>query len=551
MDAEQHGDADGSESAEDVHHLCRVGAVQPGGGLVQEHDPRAGEQLCGDGDPAFLAPAEPAGELVSDERVRNLRDAEVLHRLPNHRLESSPLHVARQSKGAVEHQVLPHRRRPGQHVILRHVPAHGAHLRGGHRSAVDPQLAGDLVPDAGPPGEYVNQRGLSRAGRAEDREQVRARVRDVRVVQVGHQVRVVLGLRREPRAPVRLHLGGGEETRDGSGDSGDSAEDPPPSLLRRQVAGDVLPRQHVTRRGLLVVEVPVVERRGLPAPARRAVGTAVAPFGSLGVNLELQQIELRQAREAYAASNRALLVDVVQEPVVLRGPDEHVVHVVHLAGQASAVAAGDGDGTRPRVVVRRVGHVGHDVIVVFPLLELGRQQQALLVLRRAAAASAAAIAVSAALSAAMAPGPPDVAASFDAASAASIATRIARLAASSDAATSSRRFARLPPSFAEVSSLDAGASSSSSEPPRRLRSGSGVASRWRHARSLSSRVTPPSPPPSPPAASASASRNLRSIPIPARATRAWWSRTSNSCAPRSTTPIAFLCAITSGSLSRA
>ena len=206
------------------------------------------------------------------------------------------------------------------------------------------------MPDAGPPGEYVNQRGLSRAGRAEDREQVRARVRDVRVVQVRHQVRVVLGLRREPRAPVRLDLGGGEETRDGSGDSGDSSEDPPPALLRRQVAGDVPPRQHVTRRGLLVVEVPVVRRRRA-APARRAVGTAVAPLGSLGVNLELQQIELRQAREARAASNRALLVDVVQEPVVLRSPDEHVVHVVHLAGQASAVAAGDGNRTRTYVVV--------------------------------------------------------------------------------------------------------------------------------------------------------------------------------------------------------
>ena len=89
----------------------------------------------------------------------------------------------------------------------------------------------------------------------------------------------------------------GEESRDGPGDSGHRLEDPPPALLGRQVAGYPLPRQHVTRGGgarELVVPASafsvVVRRR-----AARVTGRAVraGSFQTLGVNLQLQQVELR------------------------------------------------------------------------------------------------------------------------------------------------------------------------------------------------------------------------------------------------------------------
>mmetsp|Transcript_11399 Transcript_11399/g.47736 ORF Transcript_11399/g.47736 Transcript_11399/m.47736 type:complete len:210 (+) Transcript_11399:769-1398(+) len=173
MDAEQHGDARARQSAEDVHHLRRVGAVQPGGGLVQEHDPRAGEQLGGDGDSTFLAPAEPAGELVPDETLRHLHQPQLPHPPRHHPVRLAPSRIRRQSQRGVEHQVLPNRRRPGQHVRLLHVPARVSHLPRSSRLAVEPDGPVRHLPARGPAGEKVEQRRLARARRAEDRKQPR------------------------------------------------------------------------------------------------------------------------------------------------------------------------------------------------------------------------------------------------------------------------------------------------------------------------------------------------------------------------------------------
>ena len=79
MNTKQNGDPRPRQPAEDVHHLRRVRAVQPGGRFVQKHDPRAGEQLGGDGHAPFLTPAQPAGELVTDEARRHLDQAELTH----------------------------------------------------------------------------------------------------------------------------------------------------------------------------------------------------------------------------------------------------------------------------------------------------------------------------------------------------------------------------------------------------------------------------------------------------------------------------------------
>mmetsp|Transcript_15898 Transcript_15898/g.40674 ORF Transcript_15898/g.40674 Transcript_15898/m.40674 type:complete len:494 (+) Transcript_15898:41-1522(+) len=55
VEAHHDGDAAGGQPRQQVHHVGRVGGVQPRGGLVQKQHPRAREQLRGDADPALLA----------------------------------------------------------------------------------------------------------------------------------------------------------------------------------------------------------------------------------------------------------------------------------------------------------------------------------------------------------------------------------------------------------------------------------------------------------------------------------------------------------------
>ena len=56
VNGEQHCDAPpaAGEGGQDVHHARRVGAVQTGGGLVQEEQAGPGEQLAADGDATLL-----------------------------------------------------------------------------------------------------------------------------------------------------------------------------------------------------------------------------------------------------------------------------------------------------------------------------------------------------------------------------------------------------------------------------------------------------------------------------------------------------------------
>ena len=175
VDAHHHGHAHPPERGEDVHHLGGVGAVQAGGGLVQEHDSGVRQELGGDGDAAFLTAAEPAGELIADERVRHLDQPELTHPPRGAPVEIRVVRLIRQSKHGVEQQMFPHRRRPGEDVVLRDVSADVAHLATIHQSPVDAHATVRHLSLRRATGQVIQQRRLTRAARTENRKQTRSR----------------------------------------------------------------------------------------------------------------------------------------------------------------------------------------------------------------------------------------------------------------------------------------------------------------------------------------------------------------------------------------
>ena len=97
--------------------------ARTGGGLVEEEDGGVGEQLRGHRHALPLAARDAADERVgpADERVRAPLQAHVqkdlLHLLPL----VVWLHVLRHTHHGVELQVLPHRQRREEEVVLVHV----------------------------------------------------------------------------------------------------------------------------------------------------------------------------------------------------------------------------------------------------------------------------------------------------------------------------------------------------------------------------------------------------------------------------------------------
>jgi hypothetical protein len=107
-----------SDASDDV---VRGGAVEAAGGLVEEQQGRAGEDLHAHADPAPLPAADALVHPPADARVRRARQPH----LPQRLLRALPLR--RRGHGAGELQLrgvvhrLAHRQSRHQHVVLRHV----------------------------------------------------------------------------------------------------------------------------------------------------------------------------------------------------------------------------------------------------------------------------------------------------------------------------------------------------------------------------------------------------------------------------------------------
>ena len=123
---------------------------------------------------AFLTAAEPAGELIADERVRHLDQPELTHPPRGAPVEIRVVRLIRQSKHGVGQQMFPHRRRPGEDVVLRDVSADVAHLATIHQSPVDAHATVRHLSLRRATGQVIQQRRLARAARTENRKQTRS-----------------------------------------------------------------------------------------------------------------------------------------------------------------------------------------------------------------------------------------------------------------------------------------------------------------------------------------------------------------------------------------
>jgi hypothetical protein len=127
-----HGGDDGHalaprQARDAADHVVGGGAVEPAGGLVQEQQRGAGEDLHADAHPPPLPAADALVHPPADARVRRALQPH----LPQRLLRALPLGGRRHRGGQLQlrrvvHR-LAHRQRRHQHVVLRHVRLRGPH----------------------------------------------------------------------------------------------------------------------------------------------------------------------------------------------------------------------------------------------------------------------------------------------------------------------------------------------------------------------------------------------------------------------------------------
>ena len=166
------------QAAQDLHHLLRRVRVQPRGRLVEEQQPRVGEEAHGDGHALALPAADAARALLADDGVGALGDVQhaqhAVHVLQPRRVR---LQVRQLQLGLV-HQEGARRQRLEERVVLRDVVEDVPHRGGVLGAAVDAHLAGGGLD---PAAEQVEQRRLAGAGGAHQGDQLAGADGDVGV----------------------------------------------------------------------------------------------------------------------------------------------------------------------------------------------------------------------------------------------------------------------------------------------------------------------------------------------------------------------------------
>lgn len=98
--------------------------VKAAGGLVEEEEARAHEELERDADTALLTAADPAEVPVANDSVGAVLEAHFDDGALHERTLVLPRHLVRQPQQRRVAYRLPHRQRPDQVVVLRHVSLH-------------------------------------------------------------------------------------------------------------------------------------------------------------------------------------------------------------------------------------------------------------------------------------------------------------------------------------------------------------------------------------------------------------------------------------------
>ena len=111
----------GGEAGDAAHHVVRDGAVEPAGGLVQEEQPRAREDLEADAEALPLPAADALGLAPADARVQCAGEPHLLDRVAGAGELLGDRHGVRQLDLRRVVDCLAHRQGGHQHVLLRHV----------------------------------------------------------------------------------------------------------------------------------------------------------------------------------------------------------------------------------------------------------------------------------------------------------------------------------------------------------------------------------------------------------------------------------------------
>ena len=109
------------ELLEQRDHLLRLEGVQPRGGLVEEEQVGAANELAADGEPLALAARDAAALGVAHDGVGRLDERELLKQAVDHLALLLERHVRRQPQPRCEHERLPDRHLRVEDVLLPNV----------------------------------------------------------------------------------------------------------------------------------------------------------------------------------------------------------------------------------------------------------------------------------------------------------------------------------------------------------------------------------------------------------------------------------------------